>query len=308
MNKKEYAFADDKHFAENVSKRLDVFHSGVDGTSTILHGVKIKYNKHGFRSPDFIKNTDILFAGCSFTFGTGMPEDMLWTTMLAKENNLSYNTIGIPGGSCMNIVMNIFKYFNEYGHPKKILCLLPDFNRVYTYMDGKVVNKASSEQDDGFVYKGIFKDDPGHSMVNDEALKFLSLPTSPDKVYSKEFIYMLNSMYIKMLEIYCKSHNIPLIWFKWCEENYDRLGGLWYFSNRYIVDIKSELSVYTNTHHDKSFHDKCHQEERKILTNEPNLWIHAKDNGPQYPGHYGLHWHIHVKELFESALKEKSLI
>lgn len=295
-----------KKFARGLAKELTSFTAGSrTPRKDVIYktfGYEITKNSDGFRSPEFTQKTDILYAGCSYTFGTGLPENFIWGSMLAKEQGMSYNAIGIEGGSCMDIVFNIFKYFEKYGHPKMVLALLPDFYRVYTYLDGKVLNTTrmfhylKSSEDN------IFTNDagPGNSQ---KTLKFLSLPTSTENVYSKEFVYMLNSFYIKMLEIYCKSHNIPFIWTKWWDDPMDQLLSLDDFPNVNITSANEELKKYSAYYNTEFVHDNCHHEYRELLNDDPTLWSVAKDDL-----HNGVHWQIHVKEIFESVLKQKELI
>jgi len=302
---------DQKAFAELVSKEMKQFASMVpnrSGQSDKNVKVSIKFNSDGFRSSNFEKNIDLLSAGCSFTFGVGLPKDATWNNMIAKENNLSHNSIGIPGGSCMDIIFNIFKYFEQYGHPKMLLAFFPDFGRVYTYMDGNILNtsklfgrrlgggRLESVENKTFINDRVLEN-------NDEKpLKFVSLPTNLGDIMSLEFAYMLNSMYIKMLEVYCNSNNIPFVWFKWNMDGIDFHGGLDGFSNRYIIDIKKDLPKFENGNYEVLSNHNCHSNDKELCSDQ-SIWYMAKDNN-----HYGLHWQIHVKELFEKALKEKGLI
>lgn len=298
-------------FAQLISKEIKEFNAMVankNGQSDKNVNINIQFNNEGFRSPNFENNVDLLSAGCSFTFGVGLPKDFKWDEMLSKKYGLSYNSIGIPGGSCMDIVFNIFKYFEKYGHPKMLLAFFPDFGRVYTYMDGNILNtsKMFGRRNGGgrleMAENKKFINDRILDKIDEKPLKFISLPTSIGDIMSLEFAYMLNCMYIKMLEIYCNSNNIPFTWFKWNLDIFDQHGGLNNFSNRYVIDIKKDLPKFENgNYEDLSNHD-CHLND-KDLCNDKSIWYMAKDNN-----HYGLHWQIHVKELFEKSLKEKGLI
>jgi hypothetical protein len=282
-----------KILSENISKNTKTTPRTTDTT----YGHVVSYNKKKYRSPEFTNNVDLLTAGCSFTFGTGLPYYGIWSNMIAKSNNFSHNSVSMQGGSVMHIVFNIFKYFEEFGHPKILLALLPDFNRIYTFIDGVVLYNTSRTDNKGI---GIF-DDPGPSLKHSYP-KYISLPTSPEHIYSKESTYFLNSMYVRMLEVYCNSHNIPFVWFKWTEENLDKSGALSSFSNIYKVDINNDLLPYSSKNPNDNIHKKCHQEERKYFISDTDIWSSASDNG-----HFGIHWQIHVKELFEKVLKEKGL-
>lgn len=288
----------DIFFVKTLSEHISSTTSNVTRTSDTTYGHLISYNKKKYRSPEFSSNIDLLTAGCSFTFGTGLPYHALWNTMLAKDNILSHNSVSMAGGSVMHIVFDIFKYFQEFGHPKILLALFPDFNRTYTFIDGTILkcNKKTSQKE-----FGIF-DDPGPSLKHSYP-KYINLPTNAENVFSKENTYFLNSMYIRMLEIYCNSHNIPFIWFKWAEEIFDTAGALSSFSNIYKVDVYKDLAPYTTKDPDSSIHKQCHQEERQNFILDKDIWAAASDNG-----HAGIHWQIHVKEAFENALRNKGLI
>jgi hypothetical protein len=261
-----------------------------DKTGLLTFGYEVKNNSLNFRSPEFKKNIDLLFAGCSFTWGSGLPFDVTWGVKLAKENNLSYNSIAFPGGSCMRIVFNIFKYFENFGNPKTLLVLFPDFSRVRTYVDSKILVSENKEE----YFKFIDHQYPKHKY---NIPKYIQLPTDAKNLYSEEFCYMLNSMYIKMLEVYCNNNNIKFIWFKWTEDFFDLDGGLSGFSNYYPVN-KNDLKGW-ELNASAPIHSMCHQEEKNTTGQIDYLWHMAKD-----AQHFGIHWHIHVKEIFQKAMKE----
>lgn len=293
----------DEKFAKALQKELTAFPNTIrNSLPDTTFQYPIKYNSDKFRSPQFKNNVDILFAGCSFTFGTGLPEEFVWGPMLAQENNLSYNSIGIEGGSCMHIIFNIFKYFEKYGHPKVLIALLPDFYRTYTYLDGKILNTTRMFGSSKIADDNIFTNDSGpHGPTT--VLKYLSLPTTANNIYSKEFSYMLSSVYIKMLEVYCNSHSIPFLWMKWWNDPIDKLVELNNFPNIEPKDYNVELKKYSVDRSPSIDEDFCHKEYQEKVVNDPDLWNSAKDKV-----HNGLHWHIHVKEIFENVLREKGLL
>lgn len=96
-----------------------------------------KLNSSGLRSDEFTEVHDgkhILFAGCSITFGDGMPLDYIWPKIvyneIAKTEKVSgYFNVGRPGASNIWIIMQIFKYIELYGMPDVIFINLPDSDR-----------------------------------------------------------------------------------------------------------------------------------------------------------------------------------
>lgn len=90
-------------------------------------------NSEGYRSDNFKKNTkdDVLFLGCSQTFGLGIYLEDLWAKKVQQkiDPNINFNNLGLIGISIEEIVYNAFKYFNKYGNPGTIFFLLPNIVR-----------------------------------------------------------------------------------------------------------------------------------------------------------------------------------
>ncbi len=81
--------------------------------------------------------TNVLFAGCSVTFGEYLPEGYAWPSHVYNymKDNFSdlgeFHVLSYPGGTASKIVSNIFKYLKNYGKPDYIMVLLPDMFRYY---------------------------------------------------------------------------------------------------------------------------------------------------------------------------------
>jgi hypothetical protein len=253
-------------------------------------GEKYTINSNGFRGENFKKDTDLLFAGCSQTYGYALREEAIWGVMLAKENNMSYANISIPGGSAMHIVFNIFKYFQEYGHPKTILAMFPDFYRIRTFIDCKILDQMSGHEKN-ISHQNAFSDTHGNR--GNDFLKYIKLPTTPDNIYSQEFTRMINLMFIKLLENYCNKNNITFIWSKTHTDNYDSDNNSFSsFENYYNFNLEENLAL---TSRDKKKYT-CHADNEDIDI----TWNIAKDNS-----HFGTHINIHIKDFFNQILKTK---
>ena len=96
-------------------------------------------NSHGLRSDEFTKDhkgLHVLFAGCSVTFGEGLPEDYIWPKLVydrlsEREQNISgYFNLGINGGNHVQIISQIFSYIKEFGNPEVIFVNFPDTHRL----------------------------------------------------------------------------------------------------------------------------------------------------------------------------------
>lgn len=86
-------------------------------------------NRYGFRTTDTIPNEiDIAAYGCSFTYGLGLPEDMLYHTVLGKELNKPVMNFGINGAS-VETITDVFLITSKHINVKHAIFLLPSLDR-----------------------------------------------------------------------------------------------------------------------------------------------------------------------------------
>jgi hypothetical protein len=166
-----------------------------------------KINKHGFRSDQFKKfepeNTNILFLGCSFTSGVGLPENLIWKSFMLNEmekkfdNIVSYN-LGVQGHSIHNCVNNFRVFIDKYGKPDYVFALFPGIERFTLYNAGQKdfvkVNATSWKE-----LKGIYP-----KFVSD----YVTAISTEDLIFSA-----IHSLH--MLETICNQIGIKLIWSSW---------------------------------------------------------------------------------------------
>ena len=159
-------------------------------------------NTHGYRSIEFSSDIDILTVGCSFTFGTGLPFEYTWSQQLQKKiPNKKIATLSWPGLGIQDLVSLLFKYFKSIGNPKMIICNFPDFFRFEILTkELKLVNYYSNiDQNNSF------------SKEEHQNIK---------EAFAEEaWGYYINVQFISMLEQYCESSGIKLIWSTW-QSNY----------------------------------------------------------------------------------------
>jgi len=94
-------------------------------------------NNYGYRSDNFEKMPDlsdshVLFAGCSLTFGFGLPYKQNWAGLLWKElfsNQNKFLCLGAVGASVDYVVDRIYDYINNFGVPKTVFALMPSAYR-----------------------------------------------------------------------------------------------------------------------------------------------------------------------------------
>lgn len=156
--------------------------------------LKKEISSLGFRSDEFTTTHNgkhILFLGCSYTWGTGLYIDEVWSKILyneisKKEKTSGFFNLGIPGDSIYSSITNAFKYFKNFGNPDVIFFNVQEIGRFYVY--NKFKNK---------IHKATMSDN--------------------------EVLNILAYQHYYMLEQYCNKNNIKLISFTWDLDNKENI-------------------------------------------------------------------------------------
>jgi hypothetical protein len=234
--------------------------------------VDYSVNLHGYRGPE-LGLVDLLTSGCSQSFGVGIPENLTWTNMLAQ--GVSYNNLSYPGNSTVAMVEDVFKYFEQYGHPKYLRLLLPDFLRF------KFI-KAANENT--FIQNSQGKIGEFLNTVSDadrSMLKYEKLPIAIEKIMPTSVPFRSNLFAIKMLEQYVAQTDIDFKWATWHNELNVHFNKHDYKFKNYVQSKVIEDYDYKN----------CHQDIKQI---DPRFF----DVGTDPQEHMGSHAHAHYAELF----------
>lgn len=132
----EYAVLNDELYLNPLSKNEDgkypvelgAFHDSWLGGQEFI-------NLDGYRSDNFQPNTkeDILFIGCSETYGVGIKYSDLWAKKVRDKINkdLPFYNLGLIACSSEEIIYNLFKYLKRYGNPGTIFFLMPETFRGF---------------------------------------------------------------------------------------------------------------------------------------------------------------------------------
>lgn len=100
------------------------------------------FNSAGYRSENFFvhqpenKKLHVLFAGCSVTFGQGVPLEYSWPKIVYEKIKETKETTGFfnlatPGATNEMIIENVYGYIKKFGMPDVIFVLLPDLLRDF---------------------------------------------------------------------------------------------------------------------------------------------------------------------------------
>lgn len=263
-------------------------------------------NESGFRSAEFSSGTDLVFAGCSYTYGSGVPEEAIWGNVVADSLGLTKSNISLPGVGADWIVESLFTYFRNFGNPKYIFCLLPPEFRVSVPVDGKVLTSNEYSSNQTKVHK------LSATWYENQNKKYAKSPFNVEDVITEDFAMYRSIRSIRMLEQYCKSNNIKLIWTtfeknSWykrlmkTEFSFDNFFDLeeYLFDTKVIEDGKTRYKL--NKGHDGVELD-CHAEYVDIWPNNFNAGL---DIGNGEGGvHPGTHYHLHVAEAFLAELEK----
>jgi hypothetical protein len=242
-------------------------------------------NRLNFREPKLSKNSDILAVGCSNSFGVGLPYDLAWPETVSKALNLTYSNISLPGTSVMHQVMNIFHYCKAFGNPKIILCVFPNFERSRMFVDNRTTHS-----------KNQWEKEPApvdiHTNAPQNRPTFLKLPVDKDELISEQQAFYYNTLFIFMLEQYCRSNQIKLIWSTWADhDNFDLM-----FKETYEYYESGMKEIFIKNVYNCNNHDNL-----KFKYSE--IFNEAADSYKKNP-HPGVHWHQHVAEFFVNKIKK----
>ena len=95
---------------------------------------KYAFNSHGFRCQEFTPDPSIMFLGCSFTFGIGLPVDVIWPELTAQGLNMRCANLGI-GGSDLNTAFRLASGWIDRVRPKIVVLMIPSILRFELITD-----------------------------------------------------------------------------------------------------------------------------------------------------------------------------
>jgi hypothetical protein len=99
--------------------------------------IEYRINQHGFRSPRFTApaRQSILFLGCSYTVGIGLPIEQTWPYQVADHLGLVMYNLGIGGGS-NDSCYRIGSHWIPKLKPRHVFVLSPFAHRLETVRAG----------------------------------------------------------------------------------------------------------------------------------------------------------------------------
>jgi len=277
-------------------------------------GVDMRFNSYGFRTSEFINNVDFLFSGCSVTEGWGLSEENLWTNRLMTNLSGSHTSVAKAGDSINGQIKKIFAYINNYGNPKNIICLFPQFDRVQVFINKELFatepffrayNKQAFESDE---YINSLYIDASVALTSQTQNKkeYFKRPLLAEDVIPTEMSHMYSAQSIHMLSQYCKEANINFLWATWSEDTNNIVKQMKY--NNFFLE---HIDIHENTweySHELNI-DICKNIEGDILnchldsSDSPEFHLALDIQNGTHNAHFGSHRHLHYYESFLKHIK-----
>jgi len=277
-------------------------------------------NSLKYRSEEFKSGTQLVYAGCSYSFGEGAAEKDIWGSRVADHFGYSYSNLSRPGASVQWIVKNLFNYFREYGHPEVLVCLFPDFCRVVVPINPQISRvKGDDDEQKWTTMHDIHLG--GHVELANRP-KYSKKPHALEDVLPVELPMQLSVEYISMLARYCETNNIKFHWATWdvaasiymrdASEDYgypeyiDLKNEKWHdfasddFKQYFHKDLDIE-TIIRDCYSGTCNYTDCHKE----LKDEHGKYFYIGSDVEYVGGssaHFGVHRHAHAAESFIEAL------
>lgn len=264
------------------------------------------WNSDGLRSIEFSTKPEVVAIGCSITLGQGLPESLRWSDILSQKINKPIGNISYSGAAINKNVSSFLGMVHQYQYvPKIVIANFANFERYY-FIDGT----------------GEFLKDwyANHSPKKTKS----KAPWNYQEIIPYEWVYYNNLDHIKMLEAFCDSAGIKLIWSTWSntlsKEQEDFLSNNFKhyvqdptrklfpdnFETGVFVDSPEKLEPFFKMYNWDNI--RCHEEYKKqyedIFEYGYDYNKIAGDWGPgAYWPHPGVHRNIHWAQFYYAEMK-----
>ena len=120
-------------YQENLIKRKSLLEK-YDWLST---EIDYKFNSDGFRSREFSTHTGgVMFLGCSYTFGIGLPLEQTFPQLVSRELGLECLNLGLPASS-NDTAFRLADTWIEKLNPSTVVLLSPAETRFEVLFENK---------------------------------------------------------------------------------------------------------------------------------------------------------------------------
>lgn len=102
------------------------------------------FNSLGFRCNEFTDEPTIMFLGCSYTMGLGLPIEFIWPELVSKNLKMNCANLGISGGSPDTAFRLCHGYIDKI-KPKLVIFMIPPGIRCENVTDNQVTNIIAND-------------------------------------------------------------------------------------------------------------------------------------------------------------------
>jgi hypothetical protein len=249
----------------------------------------------------------MLVLGCSQTYGTGLPYEYTWASILAKKLNLSFANLAQPGESATLQIMKAFYYFERFGDPDIIVALFPIYRMPTVYVPNKMERKHMGVNKDirGEKWKKMVE---SADLAGDKFENYSKAPHRPEEVLPKEMAFFYDNVMIDMLRRYCNKNGIKFVWSVWDGSYQDSIYPVindFYPEHHDTYCLIEAFNWLIPNSKDQDFYGEksaldCHNEFRseELFYKAADRPKTDKDREHHTFSHWGLHKNIHIAEDF----------
>jgi hypothetical protein len=265
-------------------------------------------NSDGYRSAEFDGTAEIMSLGCSFTYGVGLEEEMIWPNILAKKINNSLVNLAQPGDSTSGQIRKAFAYFKKYGNPKMIVANFPLYRMEFPIVNNKLSIAIYDDNTKKALQKEFEVEDRKHPRVHkiknflfydDNFEKISKAPYNPENILPKEIAVFYAHYHIQILEQYCKTNNIKFFWTVW--EDYMKIYD--FFINEQPEIVKNYVTIdWPNFFNNGEYADRTFSCGKHKEYEDHELYNFAADRENGKLAHLGWHTHMHIADNFYAKI------
>jgi hypothetical protein len=130
----------EKRYLDNLNKNYDLLKK----YNWIGTDISYKFNSYGFRSDEFSHDPGIVFLGCSYTVGVGLPVESTWSHIVSTKLNLKRYNLGI-GGASNDTAFRLGHHWIPQLQPKLVIFLSTEPTRTELHTASMVENIGVDE-------------------------------------------------------------------------------------------------------------------------------------------------------------------
>jgi hypothetical protein len=181
---------------EKFNYNLNNHRSKLLATGISNTDITYSINSNGFRSPEFEPGEWIAVAGCSFTFGVGVPLEHTWSKIVANHLGLQCANLGKPGAAPDTCFRMCYHWLPKL-QPKALIYFEPPLGRFEI-----LSSTVKTTKDSGLHYANI-------RTVSEK--KFSIYAYWSRNFLNFELNYIKNKLAIQFI---CENLNIPMYSYK----------------------------------------------------------------------------------------------